>query len=622
MNKVHEFIEKNEKVLKIIQFSLSIISIVLSFIFSKLNINTYIDIALVAIVLCGLPILWEAFEALIKEHDITADFLVALALIGSLILQEWLAAAEIAVIMEIGELIEEFTNDKAKAGISKLIDLTPKKATRLVKNNIEETILVDDIKVDDIVIVHAGEIIPVDGIVVEGETSINQATLTGESLPIYKTLNDNVLSGTMNIDGVIKIKVTHNAKDSSIQRMIAIANNADNNKARIVKKANKWAVILVCASLLTSIITGVVVGILNNSFWEGFRRAVTVLVVFCPCAFVLATPTAIAAGIGNATRHGVIIQSGEALERLSECDIAVFDKTGTLTKGEPYLTDIINNSSFGNDELLGILASGEKLSKHPLSQAIIKAYNKDYKEVMNHKSISGKGIVYQIDNITYIAGNDKLMKEYNINIQKHNGEGSIIYLATEKELLGSFVTKDKIREGTITSISELKQMGITPIMMTGDHQKEADALAQQLGIEQVYADCSPDDKMNYINTLEEQGHKVAMFGDGVNDALALKRAYTSVAIGSLGNDVAISNSDSVLVQDDIANIPYLFFIARKTSKRISFNLILSMVINIVAIVLAILNIMDTVMGAIYHNIGSIAIVISALQLLLTKYKKK
>ena len=353
-----------------------------------------------------MPIVLGAIVGVVKDHDITADVLVALALIGSLILKEFFAAGEVAFIMQIGSILEDFTSDRAKKGISKLIKLSPKKANLMVggKEGQVKIIDADQVKLGDILQVRAGESIPVDGKIIEGSTSIDQSAMTGESIPVEKNLGDHVMSGTINQNGSILIKAVKTAGDSSLQRMIKLAEAADAQKAKIVRKANVWAAWLVVISLTTAIVAGTIIGNAHNDFWLGFTHAVTVLVVFCPCAFVLATPTAISAGIGNASKHGLLIQSGEALERIASSNIAVFDKTGTLTKGKPAVVKVQTLSEISENELIKIAASGEALSNHLLAKAIMDYNKSGLYEIKNHKTLAGSGIEFEIDGKKYMVG--------------------------------------------------------------------------------------------------------------------------------------------------------------------------------------------------------------------------
>ena len=622
MSNILEWYEKQSDRLRLIFVIISGVALATSLTFSwtgNADKIAFFDPAWIAIVLCGVPIVLGAIVGVVKDHDITADVLVALALIGSLILKEFFAAGEVAFIMQIGSILEDFTSDRAKKGISKLIKLSPKKANLFVDGQIK-IIEADQVKLGDILQVRAGESIPVDGKIIEGSTSIDQSAMTGESIPVEKNPGDLVMSGTINQNGSILIEAVKTAGDSSLQRMIMLAEAADAQKAKIVRKANIWAAWLVVVSLTTAIVAGCIIGNTHNDFWLGFTRAVTVLVVFCPCAFVLATPTAISAGIGNASKHGLLIQSGEALERIASSNIAVFDKTGTLTKGKPAVVKVQTLSDISEDELVKIAASGEALSNHPLAKAIMDYNKSGLYEIKNHKTLAGSGIKFEISGKKYMVGKVKenLVGAENAVIAGAKESASLVGLYCESKLLGIIFIQDAIKENARKMVETLKALNIRTVMLTGDNENSARYVAAQTGLDDFKASCSPEDKMNYIKNQEAQGNKVAMFGDGVNDSLALRSAFAGIAMGGIGSDVAIESADAVIVHDNLDAVPYLFKISRKTQGRITFNLCLSMVINFAAVALAISGILNAVWGALFHNCGSVLVVISAFLLLFYK----
>ena len=622
MANIVEWYEKQSDRLRLIFVIISGVALATSLTFSWSGNTDKIagfDPAWIAIVLCGVPIVLGAIVGVVKDHDITADVLVALALIGSLILKEFFAAGEVAFIMQIGSILEDLTSDRAKKGISKLIKLSPKKANLFVDGQIK-IIEADQVKLGDILQVRAGESIPVDGKIIEGSTSIDQSAMTGESIPVEKNPGDLVMSGTINQNGSILIEAVKTAGDSSLQRMIKLAEAADAQKAKIVRKANVWAAWLVVISLATAIIAGCIIGNTHNDFWLGFTRAVTVLVVFCPCAFVLATPTAISAGIGNASKHGLLIQSGEALERIASSNIAVFDKTGTLTKGKPAVVKVQPLSDISEEELVKIAASGEALSNHPLAKAIMD-YNKSVLyEIKNHKTLAGSGIEFEIDGKKYMVGKveENLVGAENAVVVGAKESASLVGLYCESKLLGIIFIQDALKENARKMVETLKALNIRTVMLTGDNENSARYVAAQLALDDFKAGCSPEDKMNYIKNQEARGNKVAMFGDGVNDSLALRSAFAGIAMGGIGSDVAIESADAVIVHDNLDAVPYLFKISRKTQGRITFNLCLSMVLNFAAVALAISGILNAVWGALFHNCGSVLVVISAFLLLFYK----
>lgn len=625
MSNIVEWYEKQSDRLRLIFVIISGVALTTSLTFSWTGNAAKIagfDPAWIAIILCGVPIVLGAIVGVVKDHDITADVLVALALIGSLILKEFFAAGEVAFIMQIGSILEDFTSDRAKKGISKLIKLSPKKENLFVDGQIK-IIEADQVKLGDILQVRAGESIPVDGKIIEGSTSIDQSAMTGESIPVEKNPGDLVMSGTINQNGSILIEAVKTAGDSSLQRMIMLAEAADAQKAKIVRKANVWAAWLVVISLTTAIVAGTIIGNTHNDFWLGFTRAVTVLVVFCPCAFVLATPTAISAGIGNASKHGLLIQSGEALERIASSNIAVFDKTGTLTKGKPAVVKVQPLSDISEDELVKIAASGEALSNHPLAKAIMDYNKSGLYEIKNHKTLAGSGIEFEIGGKKYMVGKveENLVGAENAVVAGAKEATSLVGLYCESKLLGIIFIQDTIKANARKMVDQLKSLNIRTVMLTGDNENTARYVTAQIGLDDFKANCSPEDKMKYIKNQETQGNKVAMFGDGVNDSLALRSAFAGIAMGGIGSDVAIESADAVIVHDNLDAVPYLFKISRKTQGRITFNLCLSMIINFAAVALAISGILNAVWGALFHNCGSVLVVISAFLLLFYKNKE-
>jgi heavy metal translocating P-type ATPase len=583
----------------------------------------YFDFAYIAILFCGVPILVGAAVGLIRDHDVTADVLVSLAIIGSLILKEYFAAGEVAFIMQVGSILEDFTSAKARSGIAKLIKLTPKTA-RIVKDGTAQVVPVEAVKLGDTLSVLAGETIPVDGVILEGHTSIDEAVMTGESLPLEKGPGDAIISGTLNQFGTFTYRASKEEKDSALQRMILLAKTADAEKAPIISRADRWAAWMVLVSTLSAIITLVVVGYLHNDYWLGFQRAVTVLVVFCPCAFVLATPTAVMAGIGNATKKGILIRSGDALERFAHVDTISFDKTGTLTLGKPSIIAIV--SSLSSEELLGIAASLEVHSEHPLGKAIVAAYgDKPKRNCGDFEVMVGVGVKGRIDGDVYEVGKvGGAGKEQFAEQEKRDSEkgATLIYVNEEGVCLGYIALADTLKDDAAKTIGELKEEGIHPILLTGDKENAASRIARSVGISDYHSSCLPEDKMRALKELDKAGHHCCMVGDGVNDALALKSAYASVAMGALGSDIAVESSDAVLVKDDLKSVPYLFDISRRTLRKITINIIISMSINFAAVFCAVMGYLDPVWGAVVHNTGSVLVVLNSLLLLFYAPKKK
>ena len=567
------------------------------------------DTAWIAIIFCGIPILCEAMIGLLTEFDIKADVLVSIALLASIFIGEIFAAGEVAFIMQLGALLEDLTVAKAHAGIEKLLDLNPTTA-RIIENDKERIIQAKDVQKGDILRVLAGETIPVDGIIRSGHTSINQAVMTGESIPVDKTVGDEVSSGCVNQFGPFDFQATHVGEDSSIQRMIRLVQSADAKKAKIVGLADRWATWIVIIALSAAFITWL--------FSGQIIRAVTILVVFCPCSLVLATPTAIMAAIGNCTKHGFLVRQGDALERLSKVTEITFDKTGTLTYGIPAVVDVINL----NDEvdLLLLCASIESYSEHPLGKAIVKCCNKELLEVRDFKMIPGQGVQASIKNQVVIAGNEKMLKDIvfseNKNVQSYLNQGcTIIYVAIDYKAAGYLVLSDTLRKESKQVITQLKKLNVEPILLTGDHRASANAIAKQLEIRQVHAQCLPEDKLAWIELNQKKGEAVCMIGDGINDAPALKIADVGIAMGGIGSDIAIDAADLVLVEDEIGELTHLIALSKRMMHTIHFNLTFSMLLNFIAIILAITGILNPVIGALVHNAGSVFVITNSAFLL-------
>ena len=582
----------------------------------------HFNLSWVAIILCGLPIIKEAATCLYEEFDIKADVLVSLALIASVIIGEIFAAGEISVIMTIGALLEDLTVQKAKSGIENLVKLTPKQA-RIIRDNKEIMINADDIEIGDIVRVIAGETIPVDGVIIKGQGSIDESIMNGESLPVDKYVGDDVLSGTINQYSTFDIKATKTSQDSSLKRMIKLVKEADSKKAPIVSLTDRWATWIVVIALVSSIGTYLVT--------HQILRSVTILVVFCPCALVLATPTAIMAGIGNASKYGMLIKGGDVVERLSKIKNIAFDKTGTLTYGKLSVVEYKSfNPEYDDEALLKILASVEAYSEHPLGKAIISYYKENNEELLDIQNFTvnpGKGITANLGEKSILVGNLKLIKDVDINLNKDiiniseefTKKGcTVIYLSIDNKLIGYVALSDILREEAKEVISYIKSQKINPVMLTGDNKNSAQNIASIVGIDDIHPSLLPEDKMNIIKNLEDSKSPTCMIGDGVNDALALKYSSVGISMGAIGSDIAIEASDIALASDDIKNIPYLLYLSKKTMKTIKLNVTFSLALNFLAIILAMTGILNPVVGALVHNLGSVFVILNSAKLLKTR----
>lgn len=676
-----------------------------------------IDPAWIAIALCGLPIILEAVIGLVTAFDIKADVLVSLALIASVAIGEYFAAGEVAVIMQLGGLLEELTVARARAGIERLVDLTPTTA-RVVQNGSERIVDAAEVREGALVRVLPGETVPVDGVIVDGQTSIDESVMTGEPIPVDKAVGDEAKSGTVNQFGAFTMRATNVGEDSSLARMIRLVQSADAGKAKIVRLADRWATWIVVIALASAAVTWLVTG--------EIIRAVTILVVFCPCALVLATPTAIMAAIGNLTKLGVLVREGDALERLAQVKRVTFDKTGTLTHGAPRVVSVrafsapavanghghegcCGHHAHGADhvhggagcehaggisfppvlrerELYALAAGAEQLSEHPLAHAIIEGFRcgdgleaksaqcaleqpvgagvangnaadagagttnesaactvakpasrnaagadastatagvlETPPEAHDFAMVPGRGVEATVDGRRVLAGNAEFMRERGVKgfvasvARAYEDEGcTVVHVAVDGFAAGFVALADTVREGASATVAGIKQLGITPVLLTGDHAQAARHIAAQVGVKDVQADCLPEDKLAAIDVYEQAGEPVCMVGDGINDAPALKRAHVGVAMGGVGSDIAVDAADIALVRDDLAAVPHLLALSKRMMTTIKLNMTFSMTLNFAAIVLAMLGILNPVVGALVHNAGSVIVIANSALLL-------
>lgn len=595
-------------------------------VFSLLGIRLGLpfDWAWFTIVLCGAPIVWGAAVAMYEDFDVKADLLVSLALIAAVAVGEVFAAAEIAFIMQLGAMLEEFTVSKAQAGIERLVKLTPTTA-RIVRNGKEEVMPADIVSVGDVVRVLPGEVISVDGTIVTGDTAIDQSVMTGESMPVDRTVGDEVFSGTVNQFGAFDMTATKEGEDSSIQRMIKLVKSTDPGNAKIVSIADRWATWIVVIALLAAAGTYAVTG--------EIIRAVTILVVFCPCALVLATPAAIMAAISNASQRGFLVRRGSIMEQLAKVNTMTFDKTGTLTNGTPEVIAVEIVSDISDAELYRLVASIERKSEHPLGKAIVSGFTSRYGErfdaVDSFRVIPGKGLEASVQAQSVLAGNEAMMILAGISIEDsvknavrehlHRG-ASIVYVAIDGALAGYVALADRVRRESRSVVESLHELDVMPVLLTGDHVATAKTIAKRLNVSHVIADCLPEDKMDTVAQLQQEGNIVAMVGDGVNDAPALKKSDVGIAMGGIGSDIAVEAADIVLVNDNIRELPHLVALSKRMMTTIKINLSFSLILNFVAIILAMLGTLSPVWGALVHNGGSLLVVANSALLLSWAYK--
>lgn len=592
--------------------------LIFSFVLPRIGVSLPFDPAWITVVISGIPLLYLAVWRIIHNpgiSKISSALLITIAMFAAIAIGDLFAAGEVAFIMAIGALLEDMTTNRAKKGLKNLLNLAPVQGRKL-ENGKEIMISAEKICRDDILRVFPGETFPVDGVVIDGETSVDQSIMTGESLPVDKVREDEVFCGTPNCYGAVDIKATNVGQDSSLQKLIRMVQEAENKQAPMQRIADKCASWLVPVALMIAIIAGLAT--------KDIVRAVTVLVVFCPCALVLATPTAIMAAIGQATKHGVIIKSGEALEKMGKVDTITFDKTGTLTYGKLQVSDVISfDGKIDSNYILRMAASAEAKSEHPLGKAIVSdAINKkiDMISSSDFKMTTGKGIMAAVADRKMLCGNEKFFVENGIAINKEisdtivklrtEGKASIL-IAGENTCIGIVALTDILRPETEKVIKQLDKMGTKTVLLTGDNKRTADYFASKAGICEVYAELLPEQKVEGIQRLQFCNRKVCMIGDGVNDAPALKIAEVGVAMGDMGSDIAVDAADIALMSDDISKVPYLKRLSNATVKTIKLSITLSMCINFVAIILSVTGILNPTTGALVHNVGSCFVVLVA-----------
>jgi len=575
----------------------------------------------ITVIICGFPLVYLSIRRIVYNKGISkisSALLISMAMFAAIAIGDIFAAGEVAFIMALGALLEEATTERAKKGLKKLISLAPVKG-RKIQDNKEMMVPVESIQSGDYLRILPGETIPVDGRIINGETTVDQSIMTGESIPVDKIIDDDVFGGTINCFGAIDIIATKVGEDSSIQKMIQLIRNAEQKQAPIQRIADIVASRLVPIALMIACIGYLITG--------NIIVGVTVLVVFCPCALVLATPTAVMAAIGQATKHGVIIKSGEILETMGKVDTMAFDKTGTLTRGQLAVQSILAvDTDYSETDILQLVASAEAKSEHPIGKAIVSHAIEQDLEILDTTSFTmfvGKGIIAVIKGRELYCGNERFLEEHNIivsesiqqaiNVYRSEGKVSVI-IADREHIIGIITLSDTMRNDVINMISAISSLDMTTVLLTGDSEEAATYIGKKSGVSEIHAELLPGEKVSIIESLQGKHHKVCMVGDGINDAPAMKIADVSIAMGTIGSDIAIETADIALMSDDLSKIPYIKRLSDATIKTIKFSIALSMVINCIAIILSLLEVLTPTTGALVHNVGSCLVVLIAARL--------
>ena len=561
---------------------------------------------IISYLIVGGEVILTALKNIKKGEIFDENFLMAIATIGAFAIGEYPEAVAVMIFYGIGEMFQGYAVNKSRKSISSLMDIRPDYANILIDNS-EKRVSPEEVKINDIILVKPGEKIPLDGIVIEGEAAIDTAALTGESFPREVSKGSEVLSGSINKNSPIKIKVTKSFGESTVAKILQLVENAGNKKAKtekfITKFARYYTPVVVFAALIIAIIPPVL-GI--GQFSEWLYRALIFLVVSCPCALVVSIPLGFFGGIGAASKKGILIKGGNYLEALKDVDKVIFDKTGTLTKGIFKVTEINPVEGFSKDELLECAAYAESYSSHPIAESIRKAYNKDINKelIKDYNEIAGKGISVSIDDKKVLAGNSELMKVNNITVPRESAMGTIINVAIDNQYIGYILISDEIKEDSKKAIIELKNSGIKKtIMLTGDNNSVAEEVGRTLNIDEVYSQLLPYDKVEKVETLlKDNSGKVIFVGDGINDAPVLARADVGIAMGGVGSDAAIEAADIVIMTDEPSKIAEAIKISKKTSSVVTQNIVFALGIKVLVMILATIG-LGNMWEAVFADVG-------------------
>ncbi|MDG0264823.1 cadmium-translocating P-type ATPase [Streptococcus thermophilus] len=555
---------------------------------------------ILAIIIDGFDLFKEGFSDLIKL-DFSMESLMTIAIIGAAFIGEWAEGSIVVILFAISEALERFSMDKARQSIRSLMDIAPKEAL-IRRNNVEQLVSVDKIDIDDIMIIKPGQKIAMDGLVINGHSSVNQAAITGESVPVEKQLDDEVFAGTLNEEGVLEVKVTKKVTDTTIAKIIHLVEEAQGERAPAQAFVDKFAKYYTPFIIIMALLIVVVPPLFFGGDWNKWLyQGLSILVVGCPCSLVISTPVSIVSAIGNAAKNGVLVKGGVYLEEIGHLRAIAFDKTGTLTKGKPVVTDFIATSSETDINYLSIISSLESLSQHPLASAILNEADKtnvDYKSIQieDFQSITGKGLTGIHQNIRYYIGSPKLfsasvIEETAVKVQyrqfQEQGK-TAMYFGTDEQILGVIAVADEVRDSSAAVISELHKLSIEhTIMLTGDNTKTAESIGKQLGVTEIKGDLMPQEKLDSIKALRTTYNKVAMVGDGINDAPALAASTVGIAMGGAGTDTALETADVALMGDDLQKLPFIVRLSRQTLKVIKQNITFSLGIKLLALLLVI-----------------------------------
>lgn len=555
----------------------------------------------IAYLLIGYKVLFKALKNIKRGQIFDENFLMCIATIGAFCISDYKEAIAVMLFYSIGEIFQAYAVNKTRTSISSLMDIKSEYANLVIDDTVKQ-VAPEEVKINDIILVKPGEKVPLDGIIVNGNSSLDTSSLTGETLPRNVDINDEVLAGVVNLTGVIKIKVTQAYENSTVSKILDLVENAASKKAPIEQFITKFARVYTPTVVFLAIALAVIPMLIFKDavFTDWLYRALTFLVVSCPCALVISIPLGLYAGLGKASKVGALIKGGNYLELLKDIDTIVFDKTGTLTEGSFEVVEVN-----GSDDLLMIGAYGERMSNHPIARSIVEKYGQeiDQSRISDFKEVAGKGIEVRIDNDLYHLGNKSYIEDMGYQVTNPTTVGTVVHITCNDEYLGNIVVADKIKDTAITGIKRLKQSGIKDtVMLTGDRKEVADDIASKVGIDRVYSELLPQDKVTKVEELIQDNKKTAFVGDGINDAPVLARADLGIAMGGVGSDAAIEAADIVLMNDDIVTIGEAIDISKKTNLILKQNVIFTLVIKIGVLLLTMFGLSNMWMG-VFADVG-------------------
>ena len=606
----------------IIALILFLIAIIINFNNELIN-NT---IFVISYIIVGIEIIKKAIKNIFRGKVFDENFLMTVATIGAFTIGEFPEAVAVMLFYQVGELFQSYAVDKSRKSISSLMDIRPDYANAQRNGKIEK-IAPEEVKIGETIVVKPGEKVPLDGIILEGKSSLDTKALTGESLPKDVAEGEEILSGTINLTGVIKIEVTKEYGESTVSKILDLVENASSKKSKsenfITKFAKYYTPIVVIIAVVLAIVPPIIIK--DTTFSDWIYRALSFLVVSCPCALVISIPLSFFGGIGGASKIGILIKGSNYLEQLANTEIVVFDKTGTLTKGV-FEVQKVEAIGITKEELLKLTAYAENYSNHPISLSVKKAYNKeiDEKQIINTQELPGLGIEAKIEEKDILVGNEKIMKEKQINYTKCNDIGTILYVAINKKYSGYILIADKIKDDSIKTIQNLKKNNVKhTVMLTGDRKNVGESVAKQLGIDKVYTEMLPNGKVEKVQELLKEKTskgKLAFVGDGINDAPVLAISDIGIAMGGLGSDSAIESADIVLMTDEPSKIVDAIRLSRRTMKIVKENIIFAIFIKILVLILSAIG-LSTMWEAVFADVGvSVIAIINALRVLRVKRK--